>query len=109
MYIIMNGLQITFRRCTIIHTEFYLALIKCAKRVPNNDKLEIPYSVYFLSRFEYFAQSSAQIVSVPESYALVAETLPAELPLEEMQLRQKLSIKSVPQLEVEKVCSTKTR
>ncbi len=39
--------------------EFYLKLVKCVKQVPNVDKLEITYSVYVSSCFEYFAHSSA--------------------------------------------------
>ncbi len=49
----------------ILSKALYLKLVKCVKQVPNGDKLEIPYSVYVSSRFEYFAQNSARIVLVP--------------------------------------------
>jgi hypothetical protein len=45
--------------------EFYLTLNKGVKRVPNDDNIEVSYSVHFPSRYEYFAQSSAQIVLLP--------------------------------------------
>jgi hypothetical protein len=64
IYILMNGLRINFR-CAIIYTEFYLKFVKCVEQGTNGNSLEVPYSVSFFTHFEYFAQSPAQIPSVP--------------------------------------------